>query len=804
MALGGSNIAGVARYAYEIVGLADFQSDNQRAESAYRDATRGMSDDALRLEVAQDKLRRTLAKGPAAYQAQARAELQLRSAERALRGETDALTRSQARNQTGLSNLKRSLVGLAAGYIGAQGIITLARNSANAAREEELVMGQTRVAIEAQGVSYDRLAPRLERQIALVRQLGFDDEDLAKSFQTLVRSAGSTEQALDQLNLVADISRGRYIDLEAATQIVNKANLGMSGGLRRIGIDVDKNAKSTELLVALNKAYGRSAEEAMNSGTASADRFAVAVEEIEEAIGRGLAPSLAAASEEITEWISKEENLERVQRNVNDAVQVGEDVVRGIASAFEVVRTVAEPVVDILGGVERTVKLIALAYVGLKVKAALGFGATTASSAATSAAGVRHATIFGRAWDAATRPRVMSVTTVGGGAPVGGPGGGPFAPGGRGAPSNAPPPPAGGGRWSWVKGIGWTLVGLGLAGTAGQQGESGGGAPGTLTTVGDFQGLLSMARQGRLPESTIAQLENAGHITPQQARRLRRASSSRAGRGRPGHNPRGDLRDREPTGGGGGGGGGNRFTFGTFTSELARLDEARLDATASPGEADDLRVEKARLALARRALRELKLTRDQRLQVKNERNAALQAIAAIEQAEEQEAAAIEAKRDAARKAAKAKEDARMAKINAAADRVAEARGELLAGTGGTRKNMRQQALKGVDPVVEALKKGGKSKAQSEADAARALQRQVRSSQFEFLGQVESLKSLFGGNVYASGALQVAGGPNPDMFAIANELRQQTGLLSGLATGVKNPGAKYAGTELAYSLDGPTF
>jgi hypothetical protein len=100
-------------------GLADFENDNRRAEAVYRDTTRGMSDEAIRLELSQDKLRRSLAKGPAAYREQARAELQLRNSERALRGETDALTRSQSRNTAGLGGLKRSIIGLGAAYVGA-------------------------------------------------------------------------------------------------------------------------------------------------------------------------------------------------------------------------------------------------------------------------------------------------------------------------------------------------------------------------------------------------------------------------------------------------------------------------------------------------------------------------------------------------------------------------------------------------------------------------------------------------------------------------------------------------------------
>lgn len=774
-----SELASVARVAYEAVGLSDFQADNARAEASYRSSVGGMSDEAIKFRLAQDRLQRTLQKGPSAFREQARAEIALRNAERQLRGETDSLTRSQERNRRGIVGLRGSLVGLAASYIGAQGIINLTRASVNAARDEELVMGQTRVAIEARGEAYDRIAPKLARQIRLVQRLGFDDEELAKSFQTLSGSAGSLEEAMAQLNLVAGVARGRYIDLESATQVVNKANLGMSGALRRIGIDVDKNASRVQLLTALNERYGRSAVEAADSGAAAADRFSVAIEETQESIGRGLAPTVADLSDRVTKWINVAENQEELQRRVNDAVEKGETAVRGIARGLGIAEAATRPLVSALGGLENVITAITLLWAANKAKALLGFAGIATASRATSARMIADATAAGRAWDIATRPRVMPVATMGGGVPGGA--------GGRGAI------PGTSGRF------GGGLVGVGavVLGTA---------------LLGDLGGAPSLREQQR-------RVSDVARVDPKAALRLARDFAREfgspltdlldrnpfgaSGLTAPNRDPVGSRGDRDrpnmgravptpPTRGSGGGRG--RFTFNRYSALMSGLDEDALDAAATPGSSDDVRIERARLALARRALRELELTRDQRMAVKNERNRALQAIAAIEQASDQEAAQIREERE--RKAAerKRKERERLNRILDQAEKVAERRGDLFAGVASrsdSRAGLRQLALRGVKGTVTALKEG-EGKPVTAAELRRILH--------DLMKDLNSLRE-FGSNFAEGSAAERTATHASAQTDILMEMSRQQGML---IRGQWHPGAQYAGNELAVAGTGVGF
>ena len=789
MALGSGSLAGYSRVAYEAVGLADFVNDNQRAARAYRDTTRDMTDEALRLELAQDKLRRSLQKGPNAYREQARAELQLRNAERQLRGETDSLTRSQQRNQAGLGSLRRSIVGLAAGYVGAQGLITLARTSVSAFREQELVAGQTAVAIETLGVDFDRYSGRLDRAIKQVQQLGFDDEELAKSFQLLAGSAKSPEQALDQLGLAADLARGRYIDLEAATQIVNKANLGMSGALRRIGIDVDKNATSFQLLEALQRRYGRSAEEAMDSGVAAADRFSVSVEQIQEVLGGGLAPALADVSDRVTEWVSKEENMEDVQRRVNEAVETGEQVVRGLADAFRIAHDAVDPLVEAVGGVENAVKIVTGLWVAFKVKALLGFGATAAASSATSKKMVADAAIAGRAWDIATRPRVMPVTVTGGGA---------------------------GGAGRLARGLGLLGVtpggAIAIAGAAAIYAGLRSGQKDAISPA-EWAKLQQAARTGQITYDQISELEL--FIGDDRARTLRGLLARFNAKGSASSSPdnSGDARGpgavaaenraraqrarrrRQNA---------SRFNFGDFERGITGLEEDSLDADATPGSADDLRIERRRLALAQRALREAELTRDQRMKVKAERNAALAEIGRIEAEEDQEAQAARDKAAAAKAAARAKakaaqekeeaaEEAAMRETMTRAERHYERMQKLTKGIDfSTRGGLRKAALRGVDasgrPKAAA---GDGDKPLTEAD--------IRRIHADFLTGLQGTTNQFGSNITPDGG---GIGRVASHAAVQTDLlMEQNRLLDRLTRVAQHPGAKYTKTEAAVAFGG---
>jgi hypothetical protein len=158
--------------------------------------------------------------------------------------------------------------------------------------------------------------------------------------------------------LAANVARGRNISLEAAQQIVLKASLGQAGALRRVGIAVGKHATALQLIDALSKKYGKSAEAYGRTAAGAQDRFGVAIQNTQEAIGAGLLPTITEYLNKGSAWLSQTENQERIQRDVTEAVKTSASVIKDLAS---VVKTAA----DAVGGFKHLAEIL----IGLKLGA---------------------------------------------------------------------------------------------------------------------------------------------------------------------------------------------------------------------------------------------------------------------------------------------------------------------------------------------------------------------------------------------------------------------------------------------------
>ena len=78
MPLGGGSLASVARVAFEATGTGEVARDVAQLEARYTSSMKDMSDGAIKLQLAEDRLQRQLRRGPSNYAALARAELGVR------------------------------------------------------------------------------------------------------------------------------------------------------------------------------------------------------------------------------------------------------------------------------------------------------------------------------------------------------------------------------------------------------------------------------------------------------------------------------------------------------------------------------------------------------------------------------------------------------------------------------------------------------------------------------------------------------------------------------------------------------
>src|SRR5205823_6470832 len=117
-----SQLAAVARVAFESVGVGEVTRDLENVEHKFRGSAGQMSDAAIRVQLAQERLQRTLRQGPGAYRQQASAELALRRAERELASETGSLNRQLGRHVGALNQTEHSLGRAGRGAIAGSGL----------------------------------------------------------------------------------------------------------------------------------------------------------------------------------------------------------------------------------------------------------------------------------------------------------------------------------------------------------------------------------------------------------------------------------------------------------------------------------------------------------------------------------------------------------------------------------------------------------------------------------------------------------------------------------------------------------
>ena len=227
-------------------------------------------------------------------------------------GDTKQLERTFHRAESKGKSFGRSFQASVFGGMGKGGAAAAAgagvaiglRQVINAARDAQVVLGQTKIAVDNAGVSWTTNAKRIEAGAdAISKASSLDDEDVLRSFQVFVRGQKDVEKALGLAGLAADVARGRYTDLDSATQLVNKAAMGQIGALRRAGIQIDKNATSTQALAALQKTFGTAAEEYSKSAAGGMDRFKVSLENAAEFMGGPLSTALGGLASELADVV---------------------------------------------------------------------------------------------------------------------------------------------------------------------------------------------------------------------------------------------------------------------------------------------------------------------------------------------------------------------------------------------------------------------------------------------------------------------------------------------------------------------
>jgi hypothetical protein len=240
---------------------------------------------------------------------------------------------------------------MAAGMLGAGGIVFGLESMIDKAKKAEESVGHLSVTMKDAGLSYDKHRKSIEGVIAKTSELsGFQKTDVRETYAALIRQSKDVEQANRDIALAVDIARGRHIDLASAQQIVIKANIGMVGSLRRMGIEIqpvhdavnaltdshkkfttaqkdaakqlDLAATKQKAIALLQKTYAGQAEEYGKSSAGAADKFKVSLTNLETTLGTALLPTLTERVEAPYDWANKLNDSGEAAKYAHDTANV--------------------------------------------------------------------------------------------------------------------------------------------------------------------------------------------------------------------------------------------------------------------------------------------------------------------------------------------------------------------------------------------------------------------------------------------------------------------------------------------------
>lgn len=255
--------------------------------------------------------------------------------------------------------------------------VKLGTDAVKAAIESEKSTARLQAQMKALGLSYEQHAKTIDTVIQKQSQLaGLDDEELQDSFTNLVRTTKDVNKALELNAIVADVARAKQISVQAASLLVQKAQMGQVGALKRQGIEVQKVTAAQDALKAskekytkaemdaakaadlaatkqglvgqLQRTFAGSAEKYGKTTAGAIDRAKVSMENLQETAGAVLAPLVAkiadAGNRALTAVQAHWPEIQRVIGRVFDRVRVAWD--RYGRPVFDALVTLGRKLVD--------------------------------------------------------------------------------------------------------------------------------------------------------------------------------------------------------------------------------------------------------------------------------------------------------------------------------------------------------------------------------------------------------------------------------------------------------------------------
>jgi hypothetical protein len=162
----------------------------------------------------------------------------------------------------------------------------------------------------------------------LERTTGKLDDELRPAMDRLLRATGSVTKSQELMNLALDIAAGTGKDLGQVTQSLQKAYLGQTQALGRLGVGLSKaeltSSSFEQIQGRLTDLFAGQGKRAADSYEGSMNKLAVATNNVKENIGVGIIDALTA--------LSNDNTIESLTTDMENLSIYVADVVRGIGN----------------------------------------------------------------------------------------------------------------------------------------------------------------------------------------------------------------------------------------------------------------------------------------------------------------------------------------------------------------------------------------------------------------------------------------------------------------------------------------
>lgn len=262
--------------------------------------------------------------------------------------------------QTDVSNLAKNIGlgaiaigGLAAGF----GVSAI-----KAFSDSQVAMARVDATLKSMGASAEQNRDAILAAADAAVKMGFDDEDTAESITKLYQATNDLSKAQQLNGLAMDISRAKNIDLGEANQIVLKAVAGQARELTNLGIKLEENATSAEIIAALQSKYAGQAAEASKTWAVQIESLGIQFTNFKESIGSALVESIMPFITQLNDWASRKETQEKIKEIVIAVGEFAKNALPIAISTIKLWKSAFDGVVDVLSdiilGIENAIAAI--------------------------------------------------------------------------------------------------------------------------------------------------------------------------------------------------------------------------------------------------------------------------------------------------------------------------------------------------------------------------------------------------------------------------------------------------------------